>query len=109
MHDPATPNAKEGLQAFKSSESNYEKAFPNKKIKIDDIFATEDKVVVRWTCTGTHKGNLQGLSPTNKDVKFTGISIYTISNGKITEVNQQWDRLALLEQIGEVTPAHALH
>ncbi len=108
-HDPAIHNGKSGVQTIKQMENMYNKAFPGKKIKIDDVFATDDQVAVRWTCTGTQKGELQGISPTNKNCKITGISIFRISNGKISEMWQNWDRLGLLEQIGEIQPAHALH
>lgn len=107
--DPAKPHLKAGVAAVKEMETTYCKAFPKKKIKIDDIFAAEDRVVVRWTCQGVQKGELQGIAASNKPFTITGISIYRFANGKITEVCQNWDRLALLEQIGEISPALALH
>lgn len=107
--DPAQSHIKTGLPAYKEVETSYLKAFPKKKVKIDDIFAAEDKVVVRWTCQGVHKGELQGIAPTNKSFTITGISIYRFANNKITEIYQNWDRLSLFEQIGEVAPALALH
>lgn len=108
-HDPARTEHETGIQAFKELERIYKQAFPNKKLKIDDIMAVDDKVVVHWTCTGTHKGDLEGIPATNRDFKITGITIYRLANGKITELWQNWDRLGLLEQIGEVERASALH
>lgn len=107
--DPAMPTHRDGLQAFKEAERIYIRAFPNKKLKIDEIFAADDRVVVQWTCQATQKGDLQGIPATNRDIKISGISIYKFANGKIIEVRQIWDRLALLEQIGEIQPAAALH
>lgn len=109
MHDPASPNPRGGIKAFKDLESNYQRAFPNKKTKIEDIMSADDKVIVRWSCQGIHKGDLQGISATNNQVNVTGISIYKLANGKISEIWQSWDRLGLLEQLGEIQPAHALH
>jgi steroid delta-isomerase-like uncharacterized protein len=109
LHDPAAPHRNEGLECFKEIEKKYLEAFPNKKVKIDEIFGFEDRVVVRWTCKGVQKGKLDDLDATNKEFKITGISIYLFSNGKITEIWQTWDRLGLFEQIGEITPVHALH
>lgn len=100
FHDPSMTKA--NLQAFKQAEMEYIKAFPNKKTKIDNIVAAEDQVIVRWTSTGTHKGNFHGNAPSNKEFKISGISIYKLSNNKIAEVWQIWDRLGLLEQLGEV-------
>lgn len=107
--DSSAPNFRGGLTGLKERETMFKKAFPDKNSKIDDIFSTEDRVVVRWTTTGTHKGSLQNIAPTGKSVKVSGISVYRIVNGKITEISQAWDRLGLLEQIGVVEPATALH
>lgn len=107
--DPARTSINSGSDAYKKLQRMYQEAFPNRKVKIDDILAANDKVVVRWTLQATHKGNLDDISATNKPVKITGISIYRLANGKISEIWQNWDRLSLLEQIGEIQPAHALH
>lgn len=109
LHDPARPDHREGLTSLKEVESIYKKAFPSKKLKIDDIFAVDDRVVVRWTCTGTHRGELEGIPATNRDIKITGVSIYRLANNKVAEMWSSWDRLGLLEQIGEIEPATALH
>ena len=101
LHDPAVSN-KSGPQALKQAETMYIKAFPNKINKIDNIFAADDLVVVRWTVAGTNKGEFQGNAPTNKEFKISGISIYRITSGKISEIWQIWDRYGLLEQLGEI-------
>lgn len=99
-----------GLAHLKEKEKGYRKAFPDKKTTIDDIFAVDNKVVVRWHCQGTHKGYLKEIPPTNKPFKISGISIYKFNNqNKIEEAWQSWDRLALLEQIGETQHAQVLH
>lgn len=109
MQDPTMNGSKGGLREAKQTEANYIKAFPNKTVTIDSLLATEDQVVVRWTAKGTHKGSFQGCSPTNRDFSVSGISMYRLSKGKITEICQVWDRCSLLEQIGELKTAHALH
>lgn len=110
LHDPAVPNFKGGIEELKAREMMYKTAFPDKQLKIEEfLMAGDDKAVVRWTCKGTHKGELQGVAPTNKSFQITGISIYRFENGKIAEIFQNWDRLGLLEQIGEIHPAAVLH
>lgn len=109
LYDPAQTHKNTGLSSLKEIETSYMKAFPNKKMKIEDIFAAEDRVVVRWSCTGVQKGPLHDIAPSNKPFNISGISIYKFANGKIAEIYQNWDRLALLEQIGEIQPAMALH
>lgn len=107
LHDPAIIKNKSGLESFIESESQYQIAFPNKKVKIDDILVENDKVVVRWSSQGKHDGPLQGIPPTHYTFHINGISIYHFSNGKIIEIWQSWDRLSLLEQLGVLQYAQA--
>lgn len=107
FHDPAVMHPKNGLSNVKELESDYIKAFPNKKTVIDNIMSAEDQVIVQWTSTGTYKGPFHGFDPNNKSFKISGISIYRIENNKIAEVWQSWDRYGLMEQIGELRLAHA--
>jgi steroid delta-isomerase-like uncharacterized protein len=100
FHDPSMPNATSGLQSLKQSETNYVTAFPNKSIKLDTIFGAEDRVVVRWTVNATHKGQFQGIAPTNKPIKLSGITIYRIADNKICEIWRSWDLFNLYEQLG---------
>jgi steroid delta-isomerase-like uncharacterized protein len=79
-------------------------AFPDINLRVEDIFGTEDKVVVRWSGTMTHRGEDLGVPATGKPVRLTGISIAQISDGQIVEGWDNWDQLAMLEQIGAYKP-----
>ncbi len=105
--DPATAGIGSNLKALKQVESEYIKAFPNKRAHIDSLFASDDKVCVRWTASGSQKGSYRGMAPSNKNFTVSGISIYRLANGKIVEVTQIWDRMGLLEQLGELRQAQA--
>jgi steroid delta-isomerase-like uncharacterized protein len=70
--------------------------------RVDEIFSTGDRVVARWTGSGTHVGELMGLSPTNKGIEVDAISIFRIADGKIAEEWTVWDALGLLQQVGAV-------
>lgn len=111
LHDPAIASFKGGLAALKERETMYKNAFPNKTLKIEQILATEDnRVVVYWTAQGIQKGTLQDIPASGKSFRISGISIYTFQNNKITDINQNWDRLSLLEQIGAIEETtKALH
>jgi predicted ester cyclase len=56
-------------------------------------------VVVRWTLTGTHLGEYDGIAPTNKAVKTTGITIYHFANGKIVDDRYESSGLSLHDQL----------
>ena len=53
-------------QELKGHIAVFEAAFPGYQLTIDDLVAEGDKVSVRSTFTGTHKGDLMGLPPTDK-------------------------------------------
>lgn len=79
-----------------------QEVFSNQYKNIDDIFADGDKVVVRWTTEAIHTGNFKGIPPTNKKVKYSGIDIYRLVDGKIIEQWYVWDRLGLYQQLGKI-------
>jgi steroid delta-isomerase-like uncharacterized protein len=69
---------------------------------IEDQVAEGDKVVTRWTATGTHKGELMGIPPSGKKVRVTGIAIDRLEDGKIVESWSSFDQLGMLQQIGAI-------
>ena len=72
---------------------------------IDDLIAEGDKVAVRWTFEGTHRGPLAGIAATGNRVNVAnGVAIYRIVGGKIAEGNFAWDKFELMQQLG-VLPA----
>jgi predicted ester cyclase len=93
-----------GLKDFKQSMGEFYSAFPDSHFTIDDMVAEGDKVVVRWTMTGTHKGEFGGISPTNKKVTIWGIYIDRIAGGKAVETWERFDTLGLMQQLGPVPP-----
>jgi predicted ester cyclase len=55
------------------------------------IPAKGDKVLIRWTNSGTNTGPLFGNSPTGKAYVATAFDLFRISNGKIIELWQQYN------------------
>ena len=53
-----------GPEGFKEYVRAYRSAFSDLHIQIEDQIAEGDKVVTRWTGTGTHDGDLAGIAPT---------------------------------------------
>ena len=64
--------------------------------------AEGDKVVSRYTVSGTHQGEIMGAAPTGKLVTHTGYQTDRISGGKIVESWTNWDALGLLQEIGAI-------
>ena len=103
-HDPANPMDVRGPAALKEQISMYRAAFPDLQFTIEDTIAQDDRVVIRWSSRGTHRGELMGLAPTGKVVTVTGISIDRFAEGKIVESWTNWDVLGLMRQLGAAPP-----
>jgi steroid delta-isomerase-like uncharacterized protein len=102
------PGLPPGREAFKGVAVLFLAAFPDAKITIEDQIAEGDNVVTRYTFRGTHQGELHGIGPTGKQVRFTGISIDHIMGGKIAEHRDLFDQLGMLQQLGAIpTPGQA--
>jgi steroid delta-isomerase-like uncharacterized protein len=89
-----------GAEEFVKFAEEIRSAFPDTEVVMEDAFGDGDKVAARWTATMTHTGEGLGMPPTGKKVKITGISVARIIEGKIVEGWDNWDQLAMLEQIG---------
>jgi steroid delta-isomerase-like uncharacterized protein len=89
-----------GPAEFRPFVANLRGALPDIYIGIDDILTDGDRVAVRITLRGTHKGNGLGVLPTNRNVSIQGIIIVRIVDGQIKEAWNSYDQLGLLRQIG---------
>jgi steroid delta-isomerase-like uncharacterized protein len=70
----------------------------------EEVIAEGKKVVVRWTWSGAHTGEVWGVAPTGKRLTLTGISILRIEGGKIVEEWGEMDNLGLMGQLGLLPP-----
>ena len=101
-HDSSTPEFGRGPESEKKRATLYRTAFPDVRLMIEDIIAEGETVTARWSCKGTHKGDLRGIAPTGKQFTISGISIARFTNGKIVEGWVNWDALDLMQQLGVV-------
>lgn len=69
-------------------------------LKIEEMIAEGDRVMVRWSSSGKHMGEVLGISPTGKQVTNSGINIFRVADGKIAEAWDIFDRLWLWQQLG---------
>lgn len=102
-HEEPPPGIPPGREGVKQIVSLFRSAFPDLKVDIDDTIAEGDKVVVRSTWSGTHKGEFMGIPPTGKSVSFGVIDIVRIAGGKIVEHWGQMDAMRLMQQLGAVS------
>ena len=77
-------------------------AFPDWHETIEDIIAKGDKVWVRLSYTGTHKGEFMGLPPTGKKITSKAVDIYRIVSGKLAEYWNVTNNVDILKQTGAI-------
>ena len=78
-------------------------AFSDVHISIEELVGEGDRIVLRWTFTGTHSGVYEGIPATGRQVSYTGIDFYTIVDGRIVGVIREQDNLDVLKQLGVTT------
>ena len=93
-----------GIEGVKRLVTMFRTAFPDGHFTIDDMVAEGDKVVVRYTVTGTHKGEYMGIAPTGKKINMKSAIFYRFAGGKQVEAWHISDRLGMMQQLGVVPP-----
>ena len=68
-----------------------------------DQVAEDDKVVTRWSATGTHAGDFAGVPATGRLVTVSGIHIHRVRHGRLTEHWEELNLLGVLRQLGVLT------
>ena len=101
-HDASTPDAGRGPESEKKRVALYRTAFTDLRLNIEDMIAEGETVVARWSCRGAHKGDLNGIAPTGKQIAISGVSVVRFAGGKIVEGWINWDALSLMQQLGVV-------
>ena len=95
-----------GLQGFKQFLQGWATAFPDSKVEITSLFATESQAVVEFIGRGTQTGPLMGPSgeipPTGRKVELRFCDVHRIKNGKIVSLHSYYDALGLMQQLGLV-------
>ena len=105
-HDAPDPNI--GSEGVKAAVTMFKKALPDAQLKIAFQLAEGDKVVSRYTWSGTHQGEYYGIPATGKQVNWTATATFRIADGKIREAWLNRDQWGLMQQLGVVpTPGQS--
>lgn len=97
-HDPL-PGQGTGLAGIKD---RYQMLFDglDPTFTIEDVIAEGDKVVVRWTNSGTNVGDFLGIPATGKSFGIAGVDIYRVAGGKLVEHWHVVDMFTQMQQLG---------
>jgi steroid delta-isomerase-like uncharacterized protein len=101
-HNPSPGHTGKGLDDLTAQLGEILTAIPDLHVTTDLIVAEEDKVVTYLTLTGTNSGPFGGMPATHKPVKFNGVDIIQIKDGKATDRWGLTDDMSMLTQMGRI-------
>jgi len=98
QHNPLLAEGRQGLIDFIPV---IYQIMPDAKFTLHDAFATEDRVVTRWTWSGTMTGApLLGVEPKGQKLEFDAIDVWTVKDGQLYEHWDQFDWPRAFVQMG---------
>lgn len=74
--------------------------FPDMNWTVHEQIAEGEKVVTRFSWTGTHQGDFMGIPATQKRVEVWGVVIDVVKNNLFSESRIIMDTVGLLQQVG---------
>jgi steroid delta-isomerase-like uncharacterized protein len=79
-------------------------AFDGPQLAFHEVFGDDERLVCRFTLTGTHRGEFLGIPATGREVSVDGITILHFRDGRCAERWSNADMLGWLVQLGAVEP-----
>ncbi|RPK84890.1 MULTISPECIES: ester cyclase [Streptomyces] len=100
-HDPSLSSYDMGMEDAKRESRDIIEAFQLRTV-IESMVAESDTVAVRFSFTGRHVGEYQGIEATGKQVKGTGHATFRCVGGKYAESWWNTDDLGMMQQLGVI-------
>ena len=103
-YDPNSQSGEiRGSETIKGEIEYFRNAVPDLTYTIEDQIAEGDKVVTRYTVSGTHQGEFFGVGATGERITMSGIMIDRFDeDGKMVEEWPEYDLLGVMQQLGAV-------
>jgi steroid delta-isomerase-like uncharacterized protein len=88
-----------GLDAYLAMMQATYAGLPDFRVVLEDQFATDDRVVCRWSSHGTHSGELFGMPASGRNIEYTGVSLWEFDAGKARRGFIYPDLVSLMSQL----------
>ena len=98
--DPVRGRVTAGKRGIVEAVSAFRSAFPDLNVTIEDEFAEGDRIFLRTTWRGTHRGEFMGIGATGRSVSFESMDEIRMADGKLKEHWGVTNTLSLLMQLG---------
>jgi predicted ester cyclase len=89
-----------GREEFLGYVETVRDAFPDWHNRIDELLCSDDRVVTRMTWSGTHRGHLGEIAPTDVQVEYVGAAFFHLVDGLIEEAWVVGDTQELWRALG---------
>jgi steroid delta-isomerase-like uncharacterized protein len=96
------PGQRQGREGLKEIIAMMRAAFPDIYWTAQETIAAGEKVVTRFTWTGTHRGNFLGIPATGRRVSVPGVVIDRLRAGKMADSRILMDTFGLMQQLGVI-------
>ncbi|HDR8972071.1 TPA: ester cyclase [Burkholderia vietnamiensis] len=98
---PLAPGQGPGPAGIKPIIGSFAQAFPDVRIVIHDMVQVPGQIAVRAEITGTHRGELFGIAPTGKQVRFRLHEFHALDGQRVTTTWHMEDWFGLFLQLGQ--------
>lgn len=88
-----------GPGEYGAAVTGFRAAFPDLRTTLDDVLVDRDRVAVRGTDRGTHRGDFMGFPASGRRMESTWIEIFRMENGKAAEGWLETDTATLRDQL----------
>ncbi len=89
-----------GPAGFRQFTEDLHSVFPDTRITVTNLQATDRQVTLEFSCNGTNTGAFGLIPATGKGVRMDFVNIYEFSDGKISKVRTYYDGLTFSRQLG---------
>jgi steroid delta-isomerase-like uncharacterized protein len=96
------PGQRQGREGLKEVVATMRAGFPDMHWITDESISSGDKVVTRFTWTGTQRGDFLGIPATGRPVTVKGVVIDRLVNGLMTDSRILMDTFGMMMQLGVI-------
>ena len=96
------PGQRQGREGLKEIIAMMRSAFPDIHWVTDESISSGDKVVTRFTWTGTHRGDFLGIPATGRPVTVKGVVIDRLTESRMADSRILMDTFSLMMQLGVI-------
>ena len=89
-----------GSAGFGEAVVAFRTQFPDFNVKFDEVIVAGDRIVLRWTVTGTDTGAVGELPPTGMPIQILGASVIHVIDGRFAEEWMYYNEGAMMQQLG---------